>query len=83
MNKRFFFAVLAVFLESLFVSMQAQSVVSGRVKNTEGELLQGCIVTLLQNDSIIAGSTSDADGNFVFEELKGGKLCVPCYDVGI
>lgn len=35
MNKRFFFAILAVFLESFFMSMQAQCVVSGRVKNTE------------------------------------------------
>ena len=73
MNKRFFFAILAVFLESFFMSMQAQCVVSGRVKNTEGELLQGCIVTLLQNDSIIAGSTTDSNGNFVFEELNGGS----------
>lgn len=60
--------ILSLFLESLFIDLRAQGIISGHVKNTSGESLVGCSVMLLQSDSIIGGMITDSKGILVFKD---------------
>ena len=73
MKTHFLIFILALFLESLFIDLRAQGIISGHVKNVSGESLVGCSVMLLQSDSIIGGTITDSHGDFGIQGLNAGS----------
>lgn len=65
-------------LSSVFVNSQTITTISGKVvsKNTKEEVPFATVAVLSENDSLVAGNFTSADGSFIIEGLEKGKYTV-------